>query len=120
MIVGTGWFRQAPDRFYVPIAVAVPGSAVPAPQGSATRSSLDVRGIVRDEQGRTVGRLRETHRRSRRRQRTRWPDDWCCTSQASTLPPGRFSVKVVVRENPTGTIGSFEAPIYVPQLRDPA
>ena len=28
-----------------------------------------------------------------------------------TLPPGRFSVKVVVRENATGTIGSFEAPI---------
>ena len=35
-----------------------------------------------------------------------------------TLPPGRFSVKVVVRENSAGTIGSFEAPIAVPQLRD--
>jgi hypothetical protein len=35
-----------------------------------------------------------------------------------TLPPGRFSVKVVVRENATGTIGSFEAPIAVPALRD--
>jgi hypothetical protein len=34
------------------------------------------------------------------------------------LPPGRFSVKVVVRENTSGTIGSFEAPIVVPQLRD--
>ena len=35
-----------------------------------------------------------------------------------TLPPGRFVVKVVVRENTSGTIGSFEAPIVVPQLRD--
>ena len=34
------------------------------------------------------------------------------------LPPGRFSVKVVVRENTGGAIGSFEAPIVVPQLRD--
>jgi hypothetical protein len=35
-----------------------------------------------------------------------------------TLPPGRFSVKVVVRENADGTMGSFEAPITVPTLRD--
>jgi hypothetical protein len=29
-------------------------------------------------------------------------------------------VKVVVRENTTGAIGSFEAPMFVPQLRDTA
>ncbi len=34
-----------------------------------------------------------------------------------TLPPGRFSVKVVVRENGTGKIGSFEAPLTVPELK---
>ena len=34
-----------------------------------------------------------------------------------TLPPGRFSVKVVVRENTTGQMGSFEAPIVVPELK---
>jgi hypothetical protein len=36
------------------------------------------------------------------------------------LPPGRFSVKIVVRENTGGGVGSFEAPINVPQLRDNA
>ncbi len=34
-----------------------------------------------------------------------------------TLPPGRFSVKVVVRENTSGLMGSFEAPIIVPELK---
>ena len=34
-----------------------------------------------------------------------------------TLPPGRFSVKVVVRENATGKIGSFESPLTVPELK---
>ena len=34
-----------------------------------------------------------------------------------TLPPGRFSVKVVVRENTTGLMGTFEAPITVPELK---
>jgi hypothetical protein len=33
------------------------------------------------------------------------------------LPPGRFSVKVVVRENATGKIGSFEAALSVPELK---
>ena len=34
-----------------------------------------------------------------------------------TLPPGRFSVKVVVRENATGQMGTFETPIVVPELK---
>jgi len=33
------------------------------------------------------------------------------------LRPGRFSVKVVVRENATGKIGSFEAALSVPELK---
>jgi hypothetical protein len=33
-----------------------------------------------------------------------------------TLPPGRFSIKAVVRENATGLMGTFEAPIDVPEL----
>ena len=34
-----------------------------------------------------------------------------------TLPPGRFVVKVVVRENANGTMGSFESGVFVPDLR---
>jgi VWFA-related protein len=123
VVVGTGWFRQTADRFYVPIALAVPGSAVPPPDPPKpgappiTKVSFDVRGVVRDEQGRTVGRIRDTL-------------DVPAADGGSlagklvlyqsgvTLPPGRFSVKVVVRENASGTIGTFEAPIAVPLLRD--
>jgi hypothetical protein len=36
---------------------------------------------------------------------------------AVTLPPGRFRVKVVVRENVSGLMGSFEAPVVVPELK---
>ena len=34
-----------------------------------------------------------------------------------TLPPGRFSVKVVVRENADGSMGTFETPLIVPELK---
>lgn len=116
MIVGTGVFRQAQNRFHVPVAVAIPGSAVPVPDGTA-KVTLDVRGLIRDEQGRSVGRMRET---------IEVPAGGAATLAGKQvlyqsdmlLPPGRFSVKVVVRENLSGLIGSFEAPIVVPQLRD--
>ncbi len=116
MIVGTGVFRQSPDRFHVPIAVAIPGSAVPVPDGSA-RVTLDLRGLIRDEQGRTVGRLRQTIDVPAGGAGTLAGRQVLYQSDV-ILPPGRFSVKVVVRENLNGTIGSFEAPIVVPQLRD--
>ncbi len=116
VVVGAGWFRQTSDRFYVPIALAVPGSYVPVGQ-TATSATLDVRGVVRDEQGRTVGRIKDT---------VNVPSSGATTlagkqilyQSGVTLPAGRYSVKVVVRENASGTIGSFEAPIFVPQLRD--
>jgi VWFA-related protein len=123
MVLGTGYFRQPgagrgnqrnADRFYVPIALAVPGFAVPVAE-NATEVQLDVKGEVRDEQGRVIGRLRET---------IKVPSGGAATlagrqvfyQSGVTLPPGRFIAKVVVRENTGGAIGSFEAPIVVPQM----
>ena len=118
LVVGTGWFRQDATRFYVPIAMAVPGSAVPAPPaGNAAKVAFDVRGIVRDEQGRTVGRIRDTLDVPAGENGS-LAGRLVLYQSGVTLPPGRFSVKVVVRENAAGTVGSFEAPIAVPQLRD--
>ena len=117
LVVGTGWFRQDANRFYVPIALAVPGSAVPPATTAGAKASFDVRGVVRDEQGRTVGRLRDTLD-------VPAGDNGSLAGRlvlyqsGVSLPPGRFSVKVVVRENASGTIGSFEAAIAVPTLRD--
>ena len=116
MIVGTGVFRQAPDRFHVPIAVAIPGSAIPVPAGS-TKVTLDIRGLIRDEQGRSIGRIRETMDVPAGQGATLAGKQVLYQSDVM-LPPGRFSVKVVVRENFSGAVGSFEAPIVVPPMRD--
>jgi VWFA-related protein len=116
LIVGTGAFRQTPDRFHIPIAVAIPGSAIPVPEGS-TKVTIDVRGLILDEQGRSVGRLRATMEIPSGGGSTLAGKQVLYQSDV-LLPPGRFSVKVVVRENASGAIGSFETPILVPQLRD--
>ncbi|HMF60086.1 MAG TPA: VWA domain-containing protein [Vicinamibacterales bacterium] len=115
VMVSGGWFRLAPDRYYVPIALTVPGSAVPV-ANDTDPVSLDVLGYVRDERHFPVGRFRETLKLPPGTGKT-LAGKQILYQSGVTLPPGRFSVKVVVRENTTGQVGSFEAPIVVPELK---
>lgn len=115
VMVTAGWFRIAADKYYVPIAVAVPGSAIPAGT-DATKLSLDVLGMVRDEQGRPLGRFRETMQLPPDADKT-LAGKQVLYQSGVTLPPGRYTVKAVVRENSTGLMGTFEAPVIVPELK---
>ena len=113
IFVTAGWFRLAADKYYVPISVAVPGSAVAVSKEKAT---LDVAGVIRDERGAPVGRIRDT---------LTLPPASAESLAARqvlyqtgvTLPPGRFSVKIAVRENSDGQMGTFEAAVAVPELK---
>ena len=111
VVASASWFRVEPGRFYVPVSVAIPGSALPADR--LARATLDVLGSVRDEQGRYVGRIRDT---------VQLPaPDVLAQKQMQyqtgfVLPPGRFWLKVVARENAKGTLGTYEAAINVPDL----
>jgi VWFA-related protein len=115
VLVTGGFFRLAADRYYVPISVAVPGSALPAPTGK-DKASLDVLGMVRDEQGRPVGHIRQTMDLATGAGAT-LEGKQVLYESGVTLPPGRFAVKVVVRENASGLMGSFEAAVIVPELK---
>jgi VWFA-related protein len=112
VFVSSGFFRLAGDKYYVPVAMAVPGNALPA---SKEKMTLDVAGFIRDERGAPVGRIRDTL--------TVPPTpEGVAAKQVQyqmgmTLPPGLFSVKVVVRENVDGKMGSFETSIFVPELK---
>jgi VWFA-related protein len=115
VLVTGGWFRLSADRYYVPVALTVPGSAVPV-ANDTDPVSIDVLGLVRDERNFPVGRFRETLKLPPGTGKT-LAGKQVLYQSGVTLPPGRFSVKVVVRENTTGTVGSFEAPIVVPELK---
>jgi VWFA-related protein len=118
VMVSGGWFRLAADRYYVPIALTVPGSAVPV-ANETDPVSLDVLGIVKDERNFPVGRFRETLKLPPGTGKT-LAGKQILYQSGVTLPPGRFSVKVVVRENTSGQMGSFEAPVIVPELKQAA
>ena len=76
-------------------------------------------GVVRDEQRRPVGRIRDTVKLA-----TEAADDLKKkTVQYETgfeMPPGKYHVKIVVRENQDGAFGSYETDIVVPDLKKDA
>ncbi len=101
-----------PTCYYVPISVAVPGEAVPV---STTNEVMDVRGFIRDERGETFATIKSTI--------TVPPatKDALANKQVlfqtgATLPPGRYVAKIIVRENTTGQMGTFETAVIVPDL----
>src|SRR5207248_1533674 len=80
------------------------------------KATIDVLGVVRDAQRRPVGRIRDTVRLS-----TDTADELKKkTVQYETgleMPPGKYHLKVVVRENQDGTFGSYETDIVVPDVK---
>jgi hypothetical protein len=117
VIVTASYFRLADDKYYVPVSMLVPGASVPVPAGK-DRAILDFMGEVRDERGLPVGRIRQTMELPKGESGDVLAAKQVLYQSGMTLPPGRFSVKVVVRENAGGTMGSFEAPITIPDLKN--
>ncbi len=112
----SAYFRMKGDRYFVPLWVIVPASKVAFKKSSdKEKATLDLLAVVRDTQQRPIARIRDTVNLSVsaadevQRKNVQYQTDL-------ELPPGLFQLKVVVRENQTGTLGSFEAIISVPDL----
>jgi len=111
----TQYFRTEPDRFFVLVSVVVPGSAIPS--GASDKASLDVLGLVRDQQTKfPVGNVRQTMKLAienaavGRRKNAQY-------NAGFLLPSGKYHLKFVVRENQNGRLGSFETGFFIPDLR---
>jgi hypothetical protein len=97
--------------------VVVPGSQIPFTRDSRQdRATLDLVAVVRDESKRPFGSIRDTVKlavnTSQEVQRKNVQYDG-----AFLLPPGKYTLKFVVRENQTGRMGSFETDIGIPDLK---
>jgi VWFA-related protein len=111
------YFRLDETRFYIPVALVVPGSQIPFTQNAdKDKASLDIKGEVLDELKRTVGSVRETVKLSLdasqeiRRKNVQY-------STGFILTPGKYRFKFIVRENQSGKIGSFETEFTVPEIK---
>ncbi len=116
--LATGYFRVADNRYYVPLSLIVPGSEILFSRKSDTdKATLDILGLVTAEEKKfPVGEIRDTVKlavnASNEVQRKNVQYD-----TGLTLLPGKYHLKVVVRENEAGRIGSFETDFTVPDLK---
>ncbi|MGD0730937.1 MAG: VWA domain-containing protein [Terracidiphilus sp.] len=111
------YFRLDENRFFVPVSLIVPGSQIPFVKGGdKDKATLDIIGSVIDEVKRPIGHARETVKLNldpslQARQKN------IQYTTSFNLPPGKYQLKFVVRENQTGRMGSFEAEITLPDMK---
>jgi VWFA-related protein len=144
--LATGYFRAGTGKFYVPVSIVVPASALVV-QRDKDKASLDVLGVVRDQSTKfPVGNIRDNIKLTVEQTQSvtagvvapipiasgapASPDVSVQSPPAAIpkrknvqyntgflLPSGRYHLKFVVRENQNGRVGTFESDLVIPDLR---
>ena len=112
------YFRQAKDRYFVPVAVKIPGSDIElARKGGSETTRLDFIGEVRDAKGAPQGMVRDEITVKLKGENAGQLASRNLTYDTGfTLPPGTYSLKFLARENETGKMGTFETKFTIPDL----
>jgi VWFA-related protein len=115
--LATAYFRVSDNKYYVPLSLIVPGSEILFSRSrDQDKATLDVLAVVTGEKKIPVGEIRETVKlavnASNEVQRKNVQYD-----TGLTLIPGTYHLKVVVRENEAGRMGSFETDFTIPDLK---
>jgi len=118
LVMELDYFRLARDRYFVPLAVKIPGSEIElARHGGAQSTRFDFIGEIKDAKGATVSNVRDniqvklSGESGQQLSKTTLEYD-----TGFTLPPGAYTAKFLARENETGKMGTFETKFVVPDL----
>src|SRR6266404_5979837 len=118
LAIEVDYFRVAKDRYFVPISVKIPGSAVGLTKKRDKQTAeLDFIGQVRDASGKLISGVRDN---------IKVKLDEASAAQIGrrhlqydaglTLGPGAYSLRFLARENLSGKMGTFETKFVVPDL----
>jgi hypothetical protein len=112
------YFQMNRAEYFVPLTVKIPGRELGlALNSGAERTSFDFVGQIKDDFGATVQKMREkvsinlNGAAATQLASTRIEYD-----TGFTLLPGRYSIKLLARNNDTGRIGTYETAFTVPNL----
>jgi hypothetical protein len=112
------YFQLNRAEYFVPVSVKIPGSElVLAQKRGAQRTLLDFIGEVKDEYGITIQNVRD-------KLDIKLTDDTAAQlakrpvqyGTGFTLLPGKYVLKMLVRDSVTGRIGTFQAAFVIPNL----
>lgn len=119
------WFRLGGSVYFAPVALKIPGSAIPLKkQGRGETTTFDFIGQVKDAKGALAGTVRDSIKIQLRDEKAgQLASRNLVYDTGFTLPPGEFTLKMLVRENLTGKMGTFETKFRIPdvsQVKDQA
>ena len=119
LAVEINWFRNGGNNWFVPVAVKIPGTEIPLrKKGSAEEmTSFDFLGEVRNAKDAQVAMLRDNIKiRLRDEQAGTLKSKNLLYETGFQLAPGQYRLKMLVRENETGKMGTYETVFQVPQF----
>ncbi len=111
-------FRLSKDRYFVPVAVKIPGTEVTLARKGDTE--LDFIGQVRDKKGRLAGAVRDGIRlKLTEADKSKLETRNLQYDTGFILAPGEYKLKFLARENQNGKVGTFESKFVVPDMQTP-
>ena len=118
LAVEIDYFRLDKNKYFVPVSVEIPGSALAfRNKGAKQATELDFTAQVHDARGRVASSVRDTIPlkldETTAGQVTRKHIQY---DTGLTLPPGKYTLRFVARENGEGKVGTFETPFTIPDL----
>ncbi len=112
------YFRMARDRYFVPVAVKIPGNELElARHGGAESTRLDFIGQVKDAKGTVAGNVRDfIEVKLKGENAGSLSKRNLAYDTGFTLAPGTYTFKFLARENETGKMGTYETKFVIPDL----
>ncbi len=118
LAVEVDYFRLDKDKYFAPIAVKIPGSALAfRGKGSKQATELDFIAEVFDDRNRSAATVRDTIPLKVDQSVAGLVIQKSIQYDTGvTLSPGKYKIRFVARENGEGKIGTFETPFTIPDL----
>jgi len=117
--VEINYFQLNKAEYYVPVFIKIPGRELAlAKRGGADHTHLDLIGEIKDDYGgSTVENIRD-HFDTKLSDATaaEWAKRPIVFSSGYTLLPGKYTIKVLARDDETDRIGTFQTSFVVPNL----
>lgn len=114
LAVETDYFRLGKTNYFVAVALKIPGSSVSL---GKKETDFDFIGQVRDSKGKLTASVRDGIKvRLGESSAEEVAKRAIAYDTGFTLSPGAYRLKMLVRENQSGKMGTYEAPFTVPDL----
>ncbi|HEY4084374.1 MAG TPA: VWA domain-containing protein [Bryobacteraceae bacterium] len=112
------YFRLAPNRYFVPLNVKIPGSeiALAKSKGDA-KTSLDFVGQLRTPKDQIAAQMEDGITIQLGEQSLAQLNSGTIAYDTGfAVPPGTYKLKFLMRENETGKMGTYEQTVNIPDL----